>query len=75
MKIEDFIVAWVGKKLNSSIALDEVFFDNPDFDSLTFAQLIAALEEEFAVSVSFADLDDWSSVLTASGLSRFISKG
>jgi acyl carrier protein len=70
-EIQKFILDWVmktsGKRLSPS---DDIFLVG-GLDSLNFAELIAAIELEFTISIDFRDLYDWNSVKSARGLSAF----
>ena len=67
-EIEFFIINWIEEKTGFVLRTNQNFFDSPAFDSLSFAQLISALEEEFDLEINFMELDDWTTVLTPSGL-------
>jgi len=69
--VENFILDWVFKTSGKTVSpLDDVFLVGA-LDSLNFAELIAAIEEKFSISLDFRDLLDWNSVKTARGLSTF----
>ncbi len=70
--IETYIIDWVEEKTGFILTLNQNFFDSPAFDSLSYAQLISAIEEKFDLEVSFTDLEDWTSVLSPAGLSSHI---
>ena len=71
-EIETYIIKWVEEKTGFVLASNQNFFDYPAFDSLSFAQLISALEEKFDLEVNFMELEDWTSVLSPSGLTSHI---
>ena len=72
MKLQDFIVEWVAHKTSFRVEATKNLFENIAFDSLTFSQLISAIEEEFDVELSFTEVDDWSTLLTPMGLAEYI---
>jgi len=71
-EIEAFIIKWIKEKTGFVLASNQNFFDSPAFDSLSYAQLISALEEKFDLEVNFMELEDWTSVLSPSGLTSHI---
>jgi acyl carrier protein len=72
MELQDFITKWVWEKLAVEVAPNQNLFEHIGFDSLTFSQLISAVEDRFDIEVSFAEVDDWSPLLTPVGLGEFI---
>jgi acyl carrier protein len=48
------------------------FFESNTLDSLNFAELIAAIEQEFLIEINFEDLVEWNSVNSPKGLANFI---
>lgn len=71
-EIEAYIINWTEEKTGFVLSSNQNFFESPGFDSLSYAQLIAALEEKFDLEVNFMDLEDWTSVLSPSGLTSHI---
>lgn len=71
-QLREFIVRWIQIEVQIEINEDQDFFSESILDSLTFAQLIAALEEEFKLEVRFSEIGDWTFVRNASGLARWI---
>ena len=71
-EIETYIIKWIEAKTGFVLASNQNFFDCPAFDSLSYAQLISALEEKFDLEVNFMELEDWTSVLSPSGLTSHI---
>lgn len=73
-ELEKFILDWVVNTSGKSISpIDDVFLVGA-LDSLNFAELIAAIEVQFSLSLDFRDLLDWTSIKTARGLSAFAMK-
>lgn len=71
-EIEAYIINWIEEKTGFVLTTNQNFFDSPAFDSLSFAQLISAIEEKFDLEVNFMELEDWTAVLSPSGLSSHI---
>lgn len=71
-QVKEFIIKWVMNEIRMEIQEEQDFFDESILDSLKFAQLVAALEEEFEVEVSFAELDDWTVVRSPLGLAKLV---
>ncbi len=70
-EIEAFILEWIEATSGKVIThLDDIFLVG-GLDSLNFAELIAALEVRFSISIDFKDLLDWNSIKTPRGLSAF----
>ena len=73
-ELEKFILDWVMNTSGKSLSpLDDIFLIGA-LDSLNFAELIAAIEVQFSISLDFRDLLDWTSIKTARGLSAFAMK-
>lgn len=71
-QLKEFIIRWIQIEVQIEIHEDQDFFSESILDSLKFAQLIAALEEELKFEVSFSKIEDWTFVRNASGLARWI---
>jgi acyl carrier protein len=74
MEIESFILDWVKEKTGFTLASNQNFFEAPAFDSLSFAQLVSTIEDEFDIEVNFVEVEDWSSLLNPTGLAAHIGK-
>lgn len=66
-----FIITWI-QQLNS-IEVREIddLFTIGLLDSLSFAEMVAAVEDEFLVEFDFAEVENWESVRTPLGLAEF----
>ena len=71
-EVAKFIIQWVKIETRIEMKEDQDFFDEAILDSLKFAQLVAALEDQFEVEVSFGELDDWSVVRYPLGLAKLL---
>lgn len=70
----EFIKTWVQIKTGTMPGDNKDLFADQTFDSLAFAQLISAIEDEFSIEISFADVDDWRDITNPLGLANLITK-
>jgi acyl carrier protein len=72
--LEKCIKDWIAEKFNSEIDLNKNFFDLGLFDSLSFAEMIVAVETFLKKDIDFSEITDWHEVTTTAGLINHIYK-
>ena len=72
--LENYIKTWIAQKFNTEIDSDKNFFDLGLFDSLSFAEMIVAVETFLKKDIDFSEITDWHEVTTTAGLVSHIYK-
>lgn len=70
--VSEYICEWVFDKTSIKIEGSEDLFTVGKLDSLLFAELVAAIENEFSTSVDFSALENWELIRTPIGLSEVV---
>ena len=70
-QIAEFIVMRVGQMSGVDILESDDLFIDGLLDSLSFAELVSAIEDEFLVVLDFTKVDNWENIRTPLGLTDF----
>ena len=70
-QIAEFIVMRVGQMSGVDILESDDLFIDGLLDSLSFAELVSAIEDEFPVILDFTKVDNWENIRTPLGLTDF----
>ena len=68
----EFMQAWILKRFEIEMPPTADFFESGVLDSLTFNEMLAAVESEFQIEVDFDSLDDWREIRSVDGLASFL---
>jgi len=69
-ELDDFIIAWVQDRSGILVKLNDDLFDDGGIDSLLFAELLAVLEDQFSIVISFNSIEDWTKIRSPRGLAE-----
>jgi len=70
ISLVEFGQSWILARVGVEIQANDDFFLEAVLDSLTFNELLSALENEFAIEFNFDDIEDWSQVSNLAGLAN-----
>ena len=70
-QITEFIVMRVGQLSGVDILESDDLFIDGLLDSLSFAELVSAIEDKFLVVLDFTKVDNWENIRTPLGLTEF----
>lgn len=70
VSLVEFGQSWILARVGVKIQAEDDFFLGAVLDSLTFNELLSALENEFAIEFKFDEIEDWSQVSNLAGLAN-----